>query len=82
MASGHPTKKFHTASGGVSATGRRRAEAKGETQPGTDKFPIRNRADLQKAKHDVGRSSTPEATRRWINKRAKELHAPPLGGKK
>lgn len=47
--------------------------------PGTDKFPINNRADLERAKHDVGRTNQPEAARRWINRRAKELGAPKLG---
>lgn len=69
---------FHTPSGGVSAKGRRQAEAKHETLPGTDKFPIRNLSDLAKAKHDIGRTSEPrEKVIRHINRRAEEL-----GGKK
>jgi len=71
---------FRTPGGSVSAAGRRQAEAKGQTQPGTDKFPIRNKADLRRAKQSLGRSSTPEATRAWINKRARALDAKPLGG--
>ena len=65
--------------GGVSAAERRNAEGKGETMPG-GKFPIRNASDLANAKHDVGRASDPSAARRWINRRAKELGEPPLGG--
>jgi len=72
---------FRTAGGSVSAEGRRAAEKKGETMPGGS-FPIRNKQDLANAKHDVGRAKNPEAARRWINKRAKELGAPPLGGDK
>lgn len=70
---------FNTRSGGVSAEGRRKAKAHGETMPGTNKFPIRNASDLAKAKHDVGRTSQPAAARRWINRRAKELGEPGLG---
>lgn len=72
---------FRTKSGAVSAAGRRSAQAKGETQPGGGgKFPIRNKSDLRNAKLSLGRSSTPGATRRWINRRAKELGAKPVGG--
>ncbi len=57
----------------------RKPKAKGETMPGTDKFPIRNASDLSDAKHDVGRASNPATARRWINKRAKDLGEPGLG---
>lgn len=70
--------RFNTPSGGVSAGGRREAERHGETMPG-GKFPIRNASDLEKAKHDVGRTNEPEAARRWINKRARDLGKPPIG---
>lgn len=73
---------FRTAGGSVSAAGRQEAEKKGQTQPGTDKFPIRNKSDLENAKSSFGRSNTPGATRRWINKRAKELGEPSMGGEK
>ena len=72
---------FRTAGGSVSAEGRREAESKGETMPGGG-FPIRNKADLANAKQSVGRAKNPEAARRWIAKRAKELGAPGLGEKK
>lgn len=76
-----PMAKFRTASGSVSAAGRKEAQNKGETMPGGS-FPIRNASDLSNAKHDVGRASNPAAARRWINKRAKELGEPGLGKSK
>jgi hypothetical protein len=72
---------FRTAGGSVSAEGRREAQHKGDTMPGGS-FPIRNKSDLANAKQSVGRAKNPEAARRWINKRAKELGAAPLGGEK
>lgn len=42
-------------------------------------FPIDNAGDLARAKHDVGRAKNPEAARRWINQRARELGEPGLG---
>lgn len=71
---------FRTPSGSVSAAGRHKAEEHGETMPGTDKFPIRNASDLENAKRDIGRTNQPEKARAWINKRARELGKPPLGG--
>lgn len=44
------------------------------------RFPIRNDADLQNAKHAFGRANDKPAVRRWIDERAKELGKPPLGG--
>ena len=73
--------RFRTAGGSVSAAGRREAKGKGETMPGGS-FPIRNASDLSNAKHDVGRAKNPEAARRWINRRAKELGEPGLGESK
>lgn len=67
--------------GFVSAKARRSAEAKGEAMRG-GKFPIRNAQDLRNAKHDVGRASNPAAARRFIDKRARALGQPGLGGKK
>ena len=72
------TTNFRTPSGGVSAHGRREAEKHGDTMPGGS-FPIRNKQDLANAKHDVGRAQDPAAARAWINKRARELGAAPLG---
>lgn len=80
-AKGSGTKNFRTPSGGVSANARRSAEKKGDTMPGGS-FPIRNRQDLKNAKHDVGRAKNPAAARAFINKRAKEMGAPPIGGNK
>jgi hypothetical protein len=75
---------FRTSSGGVSAKGRRGAESKGETMPGTGgKFPIRNLSDLSNAKHDIGRTSEPHGkVVAWINKRARELGGRPVGATK
>lgn len=70
-----------TPSGGVKAGARHKAEAKGHTMPGgSGSFPINSSRDLANAKHDVGRAKDPEAARRWINKRARELGEPGLGG--
>ena len=70
--------KFFTKGGSVSAAGRRAAQKKGDTMPGGS-FPIRNAADLARAKHDVGRAKNPAAARRWIDERAKQLDKPGLG---
>ena len=72
---------FWTKGGSVSASGRRDAKDKGETMPGGS-FPIRNSADLARAKHDVGRAKNPAAARQCINKRAEELDEPKLGQSK
>jgi hypothetical protein len=69
---------FRTASGNVSAAGRAKAEAKGETMPGGS-FPIRNDADLKNAKQSVGRAKNPKAAKAFINKRARALGEPPIG---
>lgn len=58
---------------------RRRAEKEGDAMPG-GRYPIRNEADLEKAKHAFGRGNDKPAVRRWIDKRAHELGEPPLGG--
>jgi hypothetical protein len=68
-----------TPSGGIKASARHAAESRGHTMPGGG-FPIESAKDLANAKHDVGRAKNPEAARRWINKRARELGEPPLGG--
>lgn len=70
---------FRTASGSVSEGGRRAAEAKGDAMPG-GRFPIRNASDLSNAKHAFGRANDKPAVKRWIDKRAKELGQPPMGG--
>ena len=66
-----------TPSGGVTAASRRASQKAGHTMPGGS-FPINNKADLGRAKHDVGRASNPAAARSFINKRAKQLGAPPI----
>lgn len=72
--------KFNTQSGGVSAAGRRKAKSSGRTLPGTDKFPIRNKSDLEKAKHDIGRTTEPRGkVVAWIDRRARELGGKPVG---
>lgn len=72
---------FNTTSGGVSAHGRREAKNSGETMPGTDKFPIRNKSDLEKAKHDIGRTNEPrKKVVAWIDRRARQLGGKPVGG--
>lgn len=62
---------------GLSAAERDKAESKGQAMPG-GRFPIRNRADLEKAIAAVGRTrpNTPEArakVRRFIIRRARAL---------
>jgi len=73
---------FRTASGGVSAGGRKAAKSKGQTMPGTGgKFPIRNLSDLSNAKHDIGRTSEPRAkVVAWIDRQARALGGKPVGG--
>lgn len=70
---------FRTPSGSVSAQARRTAESHGEAMPG-GRFPIRNASDLSNAKHAFGRVNDKPEVRRWINKRAKELGKPSMGG--
>lgn len=78
-----PSEGFNTPSGGVSAHGREEAKSRGETMPGTGgKFPIRNKSDLKKAKHDIGRTTEPHAkVTAWINKRARDLGGKPVGSR-
>jgi hypothetical protein len=71
--------KFRTPSGSVSQGARQEAEGKGEAMPG-GRFPIRNTSDLSNAKHAFGRANDKPAVKRWINKRARDLGEPPMGG--
>ena len=64
----------------ISPAARRAAAASGKAMPG-GRYPIRNLEDLKNAKQAIGRSSTPEATRAFINKRAKALGAAPIGAR-
>ena len=77
---GRGTHKFRTPSGSVSANARRKAEHEGDSMPG-GRFPIRNVSDLHNAEHDFGRAHDKPAVRRWIDKKAKQLGEPPMGGK-
>lgn len=71
-----------TPSGGVKASARKAAKAKGHTLPGTDKFPINNKSDLANAKHRIGTTNEPHAkVVAYIDRRAKELGAKTVGGK-
>lgn len=70
-----------TPSGGVKASARKAAKAKGHTLPGTDKFPINNLRDLANAKHDIGRTNEPRSkVVAFINSRAAALRGKPVGG--
>jgi hypothetical protein len=79
MASRKMAKGFWTKSGAVSQAGRDKAEKHGDAMPG-GRFPIRNKSDLSNAKHAFGRAKDKPKVRAWINKRAKELGAAPMGG--
>src|SRR5215831_4189343 len=72
--------KFRTPSGNVSAAAREAAEDKGQAMPG-GRFPIRNAADLANAKQAVGRAKNPGPVKAFINRRAKALGEPGIGGK-
>lgn len=72
-----PRTRF-TPSGSVTAASRRASEKAGHTMKGGS-FPINNRADLARAKRDIGRAKNPAAARRWINKRAADLGAKKIG---
>ena len=46
-----------------------------------DKFPVGSAADVENAKHDIGRTSEPRAkVVRYINDMAREYHVAPVGG--
>jgi hypothetical protein len=73
-----------TAASGLAAGGVSESEREHATHhlPGTDKFPVDSAADVQNAKHDVGRTSEPHAkVERYINDMAREYKVAPLGGK-
>lgn len=71
-----------TPSGGVKASARKAAKAKGHTLPGTDKFPINNLSDLSNAKHRIGTTNEPHGkVVSYINRRAKALGGSPVGGR-
>lgn len=62
----------------VSEGQRKKLAAKGDALPGGG-FPIKNASDLANAKRAVGRAKNPEAARRLINRRAKQLGQQPIG---
>jgi hypothetical protein len=65
---------------GITEEQRHHAEEEGDTLPGTDKFPIRNKQDLANAKHDIGRTSEPhDKVVDYINRKADELDEPHVG---
>jgi hypothetical protein len=77
----HPGRQasLHTADG-VPESKRDRAEKAGDTLPGTDKFPIENARDLEKAKHDIGRTNEPhDKVVNYIDRKAEELGEPGVG---
>lgn len=78
-------KKNHkTAAGGLAAGGVTEHERDTATHhlPGSgDKFPINGPADVENAKHDIGRTNEPHGkVVRYINEMAKEYHVAPVGG--
>ena len=67
------------AAGGVTESEREHAT---HHLPGTDKFPVDSAADVENAKHDIGRTSEPhDKVVRYIDEMAKEYHVVPVGGK-
>jgi len=53
------------------------------TLPGTDKFPVDSAADVENAKHDIGRTSEPKSkVVNYIDDMAKEYGVAPVGGGK
>lgn len=71
------------AASGLAAGGVTESEREGAPHhlPGPgDKFPVGSAADVENAKHDVGRTSEPHGkVKRYINEMAKEYHVAPLG---
>jgi hypothetical protein len=67
------------AAGGVTESER---ESAAHHLPGTDKFPVNGPADVENAKHDIGRTSEPRSkVINYIDQMAKEYHVAPVGGK-
>ncbi len=81
---GAKCKKNHkTAAGGLAAGGVTEHERETATHhlPGTDKFPVNGPADVENAKHDIGRTNEPRSkVVRYINEMAKEYRVAPVGG--
>jgi hypothetical protein len=73
-----------TAAGGLAAGGVSESEREHATHhlPGTDKFPIDSAADVENAKHDIGRTSSPHGeVVNYLDQMAKEYHVAPVGGR-
>lgn len=60
--------------------GERKKLAKKKQAEPDGSYPIANVADLKRAKQALGRSKNIAKTRSWINKRAKQLKEPGIGG--
>jgi hypothetical protein len=68
--------------GGGGVTGKEREDAPHHL-PGTDKFPIGSAADVENAKHDIGRTDEPKSkVVHYIDEMADEYGVAPVGGKK
>lgn len=68
------------AGGGVTESEREHAS---HHLPGTDKFPVDSAADVENAKHDIGRTSEPRSkVVNYINDMAHEYHVAPVGHEK
>jgi hypothetical protein len=79
----HPRGHSRMAASGLAAGGvtEHERESAPHHLPGTDKFPIKGPADVENAKHDIGRTSEPHGeVVRYINEMAKEYHVAPVGG--
>jgi hypothetical protein len=74
-----------TAASGLAAGGVSESEREHATHhlPGAgDKFPVDSAADVENAKHDIGRTSEPRAkVVNYINDMAREYHVAPVGGR-
>jgi len=67
------------AAGGVTESEREHAV---HHLPGTDKFPVDSAADVENAKHDIGRTNEPHGkVVNYIDDMAKEYGVAPVGGK-
>jgi hypothetical protein len=58
----------------LDTTERRKLAEEGKALP-DGSFPIRNREDLQDAIQSYGRAKDKDEAKRWIKRRARELHA-------
>lgn len=79
----HPKGHSRTAAGGLAAGGVTEHERETATHhlPGTkDKFPVNGPADVENAKHDIGRTNEPhDKVVNYINDMAREYHVAPVG---